>query len=113
MCIRDSGPDAGLELQDVEGLGNIVVGAALEADDLVRVLAAGGKHDDRHVGELPDAHTGLEPCLLYTSPRPEEPEGGYCVYYSALSDRFAPLPLDCEPFEGSGGDPIVSSLSVS
>ena len=30
-------------------------------------------------------------------PRPEEPEGGYCVYYSALSDRFAPLPLDCEP----------------
>ena len=28
------------------------------------------------------------------------------MYYSALSDRFAPLPLDCEPFEGSGGDPI-------
>ena len=38
-------------------------------------------------------------CLLALAaggcaPRPEEPEGGYCVYYSALSDRFAHLPLD-------------------
>ena len=57
-------------------------------------------------------------CLLALAaggcaPRPEEPEGGYCVYYSALSDRFAPLPLDCEPFEGSGGDPIPCLLYTS
>ena len=56
-------------------------------------------------------------CLLALAaggcaPRPEEPEGGYCVYYSALSDRFAPLPLDCEPFEGSGGDPIPALVDA-
>ena len=44
--------------------------------------------------------------------RRREPEGGYCVYYSALSDRFAPLPLDCEPFEGSGGDPIPALVDA-
>ena len=56
-------------------------------------------------------------CLLALAaggcaPRPEEPEGGYCVYYSALSDRFAPLPLDCEPFEGSAGDPIPALVDA-
>ena len=56
-------------------------------------------------------------CLLALAaggcaPRPEEPEGGYCVYYSALSDRCAPLPLDCEPFEGSGGDPIPALVDA-
>ena len=56
-------------------------------------------------------------CLLALAaggcaPRPEEPEGGYCVYYTALSDRFAPLPLDCEPFEGSGGDPIPALVDA-
>ena len=56
-------------------------------------------------------------CLLALAaggcaPRPEEPEGGYCVYYSALSDRFAPLPLDCEPFGGSGGDPFPEGVRL-
>ena len=37
-------------------------------------------------------------CLLALAaggcaPRPEEPEGGYCVYYSALSDRWTVSPL--------------------
>ena len=58
------GPHPGLQLQNVEGLGDVVVRPALEADDLVGVLAAGGEHDDGHVGELPDAHTGLEPVDL-------------------------------------------------
>ena len=58
------GPHPGLQLQDVEGLGDIVVRPALKADDLVRVLAAGGEHDDGHVGELSDAHAGLEPVDL-------------------------------------------------
>ena len=54
------GPDPGLQLQDVKGLGDIVVGPALKAHDLVRVLPLGRQHDDGDVGELPDAHTGLE-----------------------------------------------------
>ena len=57
-------PDTGLQLQNVEGLGDVVVRPALEADDLVRVLAFGGEHDDGHVGELPDLHARLEPVDL-------------------------------------------------
>jgi len=58
------GADPRLQLQDVEGLGDVVVRPALKAHDLVRVLPLGGEHDDRDVGELPDAHTGLEPIDL-------------------------------------------------
>jgi len=64
MDSRPRGPHPGLQLQNVEGLGDVVVRPTLEADDLVGVLAAGGEHDDGHVGELPDAHTGLEPVDL-------------------------------------------------
>ena len=56
----EQSPHPGFQLQDVEGLCEIVVRPALEADDLVRVLPLGGEHDDRHVGELPDAHACLE-----------------------------------------------------
>ena len=41
------GVDAGQQLARVEGLGQVVVGADLEADDAVDVLALGGEHDDR------------------------------------------------------------------
>ena len=52
-------PDAGLQLQNVEGLGDIVVGSAGKAHDLVGVLAAGGEHDDGNVGKFPYLHAGL------------------------------------------------------
>ena len=52
-------PDAGLQLQNVEGLGHIVVRAAGKAHQLVGILAAGRQHDDGHVGKLPDLHAGL------------------------------------------------------
>ena len=55
------GADAGLELQDVEGLRHIVVRAGLEAQELVRILAAGGEHDDGHGGEGADLLAGLQP----------------------------------------------------
>ena len=42
--------DARDELARVERLRQVVVGADLEADDLVDVLVAGGQHQDRHVG---------------------------------------------------------------
>ncbi len=40
--------DARDELARVEGLGQVVVGAHLEPDDAVDVLALCGEHDDRH-----------------------------------------------------------------
>jgi hypothetical protein len=43
------GVDARHELARVEGLGEVVVRAHLEADDAVHVVALRGEHDDRHV----------------------------------------------------------------
>ena len=42
--------DAGDELGHAERLDQVVVGAELEADDAVGLKAAGGEHDDRHLG---------------------------------------------------------------
>src|SRR3712207_6827666 len=41
-------PDAGCELLDVEGFGEVVVGAVVEAVDLVQCGVAGGEHYHRH-----------------------------------------------------------------
>ncbi len=41
--------DAGDELADAERLGQVVVGAALEAEHLVGFLASRREHEDRHV----------------------------------------------------------------
>ena len=52
------------QLARVERLGQVVVGAELEPDDLVDVVALGGEHDDRRVGALgqrADAAADLEP----------------------------------------------------
>src|SRR5262245_36070333 len=43
------GLDAAAELAHREGLGYVVVGADLEAGDLVGLAALGGQHDDRHL----------------------------------------------------------------
>jgi hypothetical protein len=40
------GLDARHQLAGIERLGQVVIGAELEADDLVDVLAAGRQHDD-------------------------------------------------------------------
>ena len=40
--------DAGDELTWIEGLGQVIVGAHLEPDDAIDVLAFGREHDDRH-----------------------------------------------------------------
>ena len=49
------------ELTRIERLGQIVVGAHLEPDDLVDVLVAGGEHEDQDVGRLPDPAAHLDP----------------------------------------------------
>ena len=52
--------NARLQLARVEGLGEIVVGADLESDDAVRVLAARGQHQDRRLRAGADRATDLE-----------------------------------------------------
>src|SRR6185436_14297401 len=37
------------ELANAEGLGEVIVGAALETEDLVRFLAPRGQHQNRHI----------------------------------------------------------------
>ena len=64
ICPAQQRADARLELQNVEGLCDIVVRTGLKADDLIGVLAAGGEHDDRHIRKLADAHTGRQPVHL-------------------------------------------------
>src|SRR3954453_1610337 len=48
------GADAGGDLAGAERLDDVVVGAELEADHAVGLLAPGGQHDDRHLRVAPD-----------------------------------------------------------
>ena len=52
LAAPEDGLDAGDQLSRVEGLRDVVVGADLEADDLVDVVVAGGEDDDGNVGCL-------------------------------------------------------------
>src|SRR5204862_1274500 len=53
--------DARDELARVERLRHVVVGADLEADDLVDVLVPRGQHQDRDIRLLTDAAADLDP----------------------------------------------------
>jgi hypothetical protein len=44
------GADTGQQLPRVERLRHVVIGAELQADNPVRLLAHGSQHDDRHIG---------------------------------------------------------------
>ena len=46
------GPDPGEQFGEPEGLGDVVVGAGVEADDGVHLVGAGGQHEDRHAVAL-------------------------------------------------------------
>ncbi len=58
------GVDARGQLARVERLGQVVVGADLEADDAIDVLAAGGEQDDGNGGTLSQGTQNLEAVLL-------------------------------------------------
>ena len=47
-CAPEDRANARDQLADAERLGHVVVGAGVEAADLVGLLALGGEHDDRH-----------------------------------------------------------------
>ena len=53
-------PDPRRELAQAERLGHVVVGAELEADDLVHLGVLGREHDDRHAGLGPDDPADLD-----------------------------------------------------
>ena len=53
-------PDAGRQLLGGEGLGEVVVGARLEAGDHVVGVVASGHHDDGHVAGAADRAAELE-----------------------------------------------------
>ena len=55
------GLDPGQQLQWTERLGDVVVGADLQAPNLVQLLAARRQHQDRRVGDLADPPQHLEP----------------------------------------------------
>ena len=55
------GADAGDQLAQPERLDDVVVGAELEPDDPVGLLAARGDDDDRHVGALAQLPADVEP----------------------------------------------------
>lgn len=59
----DDGADAGEQLARGEGLGDVVVGAGLEAEDAVGLLVAGGQHEHGQVGaraQLPAHREAVE-----------------------------------------------------
>ena len=58
------GMNARGQLARVEGLGQIVVGANLQADDAIDVLAAGGQQDDGNGRVAPKGAQNLEAVLL-------------------------------------------------
>ncbi len=60
LIAAEDGADAGQELQVAERLGDVVVGAHLQAAHLVHLSGAGGKHDDGNVGKAPDLLAQLE-----------------------------------------------------
>ena len=58
------GADARLQLQNVEGLCQIVVRAVLKAKQLVHVLRAGSEHDNGNVRKFPNGAAGGQPVDL-------------------------------------------------
>jgi hypothetical protein len=60
-CPPEEGVQPRLELVEVERLGDVVVGAGLEAPEDVGLLIAGGQHDDGSTAAGPDETAELEP----------------------------------------------------
>ena len=57
----ENGPDAGFQLQNIKGLGHIVIGPVFKADELIHPFAFGGEHNHRHIGVFPDLPADFQP----------------------------------------------------
>ena len=60
MRAAQHGADAREQFLQIEGLGDVVVGAKLQPLQLVGLLAASGQNDDRHLARLPQHRTQIE-----------------------------------------------------
>ena len=66
LVLAQLSADAREQGAEAEGLGDVVVGAGIEAEDGVRLAVGGGQHDDRHrdaapaheLAELAPVHVG-------------------------------------------------------
>ena len=58
---RRSGPDPGDQLAGTEGLGQVVVGSELEAEQLVELVITRGEHHDGEVRVPPDLAGDIQP----------------------------------------------------
>src|SRR6476661_2768966 len=56
----ERGPDAAAELTDRERLGDVVVGAHLQAEHLVDLIVLRREHDDRHLAPAPHPAADLD-----------------------------------------------------
>ena len=61
LAAAQLGADPAEQLADRERLGDVVVGADLEPDDLVDLLVLGGQQDDRHRAAGADVAADVEP----------------------------------------------------
>ena len=75
------GPDAGDQLARAERLGQVVVGAELEAEQLVELVVAGGEHDDRDGRVAAELAGDVEPV------EPGQAEVEHDEVRPALADR--------------------------
>ena len=96
-------PHPGDELLGVVGLGHVVVGPHGEPQDLVRVLALGGKDDHRQVPPLPDAEQGGEAVQLrHHHVDEDELHGGVQALVHGLEAVIGPADLPALPLQGDG-----------
>ena len=92
-------PDPGRQLAQAERLGDVVVGAELEPDDLVELGVLGREHDDRHAGLGPDDPADLDAGQLGEH-QVEQDEVG--LLGAEAGQRLAPV--------GRGDDPEALGL---
>ena len=62
--LLEHGADPGQQLAQLAGLGQVIVGAELEADDAVDRARSCGQHDDRYRGLLLELADDRKPVLL-------------------------------------------------
>src|SRR6478752_3879818 len=96
----EQGPHARAELPDRERLGDVVVGAELEADDLVELVVAGGQHDDRHRAPGAELLADLEPVA----------DGSASYYSREMAAPLPPVRRRRRPRRGSLERPVSSQL---
>jgi hypothetical protein len=99
------GADAGQGDGEVEGLGEVVVGAQLKGLDHVGAVAAGGDHDDGQVDQRID-----------TAEAPEDIQAGHARHHDVQQHQVEAVPaekLDGLPAAAGGADGVAVPLQAA